>query len=191
MKKLMSLLMLIMLSVSVYAQKVLVSDPAHSRIQFSVIHLTISDITGNFETANVTINADEKNFLNSKVTFEVDVNSINTHIEARDNHLRSADFFDVANHPKMTFTSTSITKGKLKNYYNVNGNLTMHGITKPVSVVLVYRGSVVNQMNKKDTHGYQVMATINRSDFNVGPGFPEAVISDQVRIKGDFELTQK
>ncbi|MBW8359860.1 MAG: YceI family protein [Weeksellaceae bacterium] len=191
MKKVMSLLMFSLFAVSVFAQKVLVNDPAHSRIQFSVIHLTISDISGNFETANLTINADEKNFLNSKLTFEVDVNSINTHIEARDNHLRSADFLDVAKYPKMMFTSTAISKAKQKNYYNVKGNLSMHGITKPVSVVLVYRGSTVNQMNKKKTYGYQVLATVKRSDFNVGPGFPEAVISDQVRIKGDFELTEK
>ena len=191
MKKVLSLAFIMLFSVSIFAQKVLVSDPAHSRIQFSVIHLTINDIVGNFDKANLIINADEKNFLNSKLNFEVDVNSINTHIEARDNHLRSADFFDVAKYPTMTFTSTSITKGKQKNYYNVHGNLTMHGITKPVSVVLVYRGSVVNQMNKKDTHGYQVLATIKRSDFGVGPNFPEAIISDQVRIKGDFELTEK
>src|SRR5690606_3573943 len=191
MKKVLSLAFIMLFSVSIFAQKVLVSDPAHSRIQFSVIHLTINDIVGNFDKANLNIQADEKNFLNSKLNFEVDVNSINTHIEARDNHLRSADFFDVAKYPTMTFTSTSITKGKQKNYYNVNGNLTMHGITKPVSVVLVYRGSVVNQMNKKDTHEYQVLATIKRSDFGVGPNFPEAIISDQVRIKGDFELTEK
>ena len=136
MKKVLSLAFIMLFSVSIFAQKVLVSDPAHSRIQFSVIHLTINDIVGNFEKADLNIQADEKNFLNSKLNFEVDVNSINTHIEARDNHLRSADFFDVAKYPKMTFTSTSITKGKQKNYYNVNGNLTMHGITKPVSVVL-------------------------------------------------------
>jgi polyisoprenoid-binding protein YceI len=191
MKKAMSLLMFSLFTVSMFAQKVLVNDPAHSRIQFSVIHLTISDIIGNFENASLTINADEKNFVNSTLSFEVDVNSINTHIEARDNHLRSADFFDVANYPKMTFTSTAISKAKQKNYYNVKGNLSMHGITKPVSVVLVYRGSTVNQMNKKKTYGYQVLATLKRSDFGVGPGFPEAVISDQVRIKGDFELTEK
>lgn len=191
MKKVLSFLMLTLFTVSVFAQKVLVNDPAHSRIQFSVIHLTVADITGNFDTANLTINVDEKNFVNSTLQFEVDVNSINTHIEARDNHLRSADFFDVATYPKMTFTSTSVAKGNQKNYYNVKGNLTMHGVTKPVSVVLVYRGSTINQMNKKQTHGYQVLATINRSDFNVGPNFPEAMISDQVRIKGDFELTEK
>lgn len=190
MKKLMSLVAVMLFTVSVFAQKVLVSDPAHSRIQFSTIHLTINDITGNFDKANLTINTDEKNFVNSKIMFEVDPASINTHIEARDNHLKSADFFDVATYPKMVFTSTSMRRVK-KNYYEVNGNLLMHGVTKPIKVTLIYRGSTVNQMNKKTTYGYQVLASLKRSDFEIGSKFPEAMISNLVRIKGDFELTEQ
>lgn len=71
----------------------------------------------------------------------------------------------------------------------LNGNLTMHGVTKPVSLTLVYRGSTVNAMNKKTTYGYQVSGTLNRSDFGIGPKFPIPMISDLIRIKGDFELT--
>lgn len=190
MKKIMSFLAVVLFTAFTFAQKTLVSDPMHSRIQFSVIHLTINDIIGNFETANLTIEADEKSFVNSKINFEFDVNTINTHVEPRDNHLRSADFFDVATYPKATFVSTSLKKQK-KNYYELNGNLTMHGVTKPVKLTLVYRGSTVNAMNKKTTHGYQVYGTLKRSAFNVGPNFPEAMISDNVRIKGDFELTEK
>ncbi|WP_304342783.1 YceI family protein [Chryseobacterium koreense] len=188
MKKLFSILTALVFSVTVYGQLVLKSDPAHSRIQFEVIHLGINDITGNFDKANLTINADEKSFANSKLTFSVDVNSINTHIEARDNHLKSADFFEVAKYPTMDFVSTSLTK-TANNYYTLNGNLTMHGVTKPVSLTLVYRGSTVNAMNKKTTYGYQVSGTLNRSDFGIGPKFPIPMISDLIRIKGDFELT--
>ncbi len=190
MKKILSLVAVMLFTVSVMAQKTLVSDAAHSRIQFSVIHLGINDIVGNFDTANLTIQADEKSFVNSKVTFEFDPASINTHIEARDNHLKSADFFDVATYPTAAFTSTSLKKLR-KNYYELSGNLLMHGVTKPVKLTLVYRGSTVNAMNKKTTHGYQVLGVIKRSDFGVGPNFPEAMISDLVRIKGDFELTEK
>ena len=190
MKKILSLLTLMLFTVSVFAQKVLVNDPAHSRIQFTTTHLTINDIVGNFDKAALTINADEKNFVNSKIMFEVDPSTINTHIEARDNHLKSADFFDVATYPKMVFASTSMKRVK-KNYYRVNGNLLMHGVTKPVTVTLIYRGSTINQMNKKTTHGYQVLTTLKRSDFGIGPKFPEAMISDLVRIKGDFELTEQ
>lgn len=188
MKKLLSIITVLMLSVSSFAQLTLKSDPAHSRIQFSVMHLGINDITGNFDQATLTINADEKKFVNSKLTFSADVNSINTHVEARDNHLKSADFFDAAKYPTLNFTSTSLKKTR-NNYYTLKGNLTMHGVTKPVTLNLVYRGSTVNAMNKKTTYGYQVLGTINRSDFNVGPNFPAPMINDMVRIKGDFELT--
>lgn len=192
MKKLLSLFVVVLFSISTFAQvKNLASDPAHSRIQFVVTHLGINDITGNFNTADLQIKADEKNFLNSSFTFSADINSIDTHIEARDTHLKSADFFDAANNPKIVFVSTSIQKGKQKNYYKLNGNLTMHGVTKPATVVLVYRGSTVNPMSKAKTYSYQVLGTLKRSDYGVGPKFPEAVISDLVRIKGDFELTEK
>ena len=188
MKKLLSILTVFMFTVSTFAQLNLKSDAAHSRIQFTVTHLGINDITGNFDKADLTIKADEKNFVNSKLTFSADVNSINTHIEARDNHLKSADFFDAAKFPTMDFTSTSLTKTK-KNQYKLKGNLTMHGVTKPVTLTLIYKGSTVNAMNKKTTYGYQVLGSLKRSDFSVGPNFPAPMISDLVSIKGDFELT--
>ncbi len=190
MKKLFSVLAVAALSTGVFAQKVLVSDAPHSRIQFSITHLGINDVTGSFDKASLTINADEKSFINSKLNFEVDPASINTHVEARDTHLKGADFFDVETFPKMVFNSTSITKTR-DNNYSVNGTLTMHGVTKPVKAVLVYRGATVNPMNKKKTYGYQVTTTLKRSDFGIGPKFPEAMLSDLVKIKGDFEMTEQ
>ncbi|MHA6697285.1 YceI family protein [Chryseobacterium sp. A321] len=191
MKKIFSIVAIMVFTLSVTAQKTLVSDAAHSRIQFTVTHLGINDITGNMDKADLTIQADEKNFTNSTLTFTVDPSSINTHIEARDNHLKSADFFDVATYPTMAFNSTSLTETGKKNFYNLHGNLLMHGVTKPVKLTLIYRGSTVNAMNKKTTHGYQVIGSIKRSDFGVGAKFPEAMVSDLVVIKGDFELTEK
>ena len=181
----------VMISVSAFAQKTLVNDPAHSRIQFEVTHLGINDITGNFNTAQLTVNTDDKNFVGSKFSFSVDVNSIDTHIEARDNHLKSADFFDVATFPTMDFTSTSIAKTKVKNHYKLTGNLTLHGVTKPVTLDLIYKGSTINPMSNAKTYAYQVLGTLKRADFQVGGKFPEAVVSNEVRIKGDFELTEK
>ncbi len=191
MKKLFSLVALVVFTSITFAQKTLVSDAAHSRIQFVVTHLGINDITGNFNTADLTIKTDDANFVNSNLTFTADVNSIDTHVEARDNHLKSADFFDAANQPKIVFVSTSMAKAKLKNYYKLTGDLTLHGITKSVTITLVYRGSTINPMSKAKTYSYQVLGTIKRSDFKVGPNFPEAMLSDLVRIKGDFELTEK
>lgn len=191
MKKLFSLVALVVFTSITFAQKTLVSDAAHSRIQFVVTHLGINDITGNFNTADLTIKTDDANFVNSNLTFTADVNSIDTHVEARDNHLKSADFFDAANQPKIVFVSTSMAKAKLKNYYKLTGDLTLHGVTKSVTITLVYRGSTINPMSKAKTYSYQVLGTIKRSDFKVGPNFPEAMLSDLVRIKGDFELTEK
>lgn len=191
MKKLLSVLAFSAMTTLGFAQKTLVSDPPHSRVQFAVTHLGINDINGGFDTATLTINADEKSFVNSKLTFEVVPESMNTNVDARDKHLKSADFFDTATYPKMVFSSTSIKKNKMKNYYTVTGNLLMHGVTKPVTATLIYRGATVNPNNKTKTYGYQVLATLKRSDFGIGPKFPEAMISDLVRIKGDFELTEK
>ena len=192
MKKLSSLIALSFFAINSFAQTItnLVSDPAHSRIQFSVVHIGIADITGNFEKSNLHIEAVENNFVNSKIHFEVDVNSINTHIEARDNHLKSADFFDAEKYPTMKFSSTSIKKTK-KNQYKVTGNLNLHGVTKPVTLALIYRGSTTNPRSKAVTHGYQFIGSIKRSDFGVGGNFPEAAISDKVSIKGDFEMLIK
>ncbi|MEN2435447.1 YceI family protein [Weeksellaceae bacterium A-14] len=191
MKKLMSLAAVAMFAVSVFAQRTLVSDPAHSRMQFEVTHLGINDITGNFDTVSLTLNTNDKNFVDSKFSFKADINSIDTHVEARDNHLKSADFFDAAQYPELTFTTTSIAKTKTKNVYTLSGNLSFHGVTKPVTVKLIYKGSVVNPMSKANTYSYQFVGTLKRSDFGVGPKFPEAMISDEVRIKGDFELGEQ
>jgi len=191
MKKLLTILAVSILSVTAFAQKTLVNDGAHSRIQFTVTHLGINDITGNFNKADLTINTDDKNFVNSKFTFNVDVNSIETHIEARDNHLKSEDFFDAAKFPSLNFVSTSIAKTKVKNVYKLTGNLTLHGVTKAVTLDLIYRGSTVNPMSQANTYSYQVKGSLKRSDFGIGGKFPEAVVSDVVKIKGDFELTEK
>ncbi len=191
MKKVLSILASAMFAVSVFGQKTLENDPAHSRIQFEVTHLGINDITGNFNSAKLTINTDDKNFVNSKFTFSADVSSIDTHVEARDNHLKSADFFNVEQYPSLNFASTSVKKTKVKNQYVLNGNLTLHGVTKPVRLNLVYKGSTINPMSQVKTYAYQVSGILKRSDFGVGPKFGEAVISDAVNIKGDFELTEK
>lgn len=166
------------------------ADPAHSRIQFSVNHLMIADITGNFDKFDLLINTKDGNFQDSKIDFSVDISSINTHIEARDNHLRSADFFDVEKYPKMLFKSTSVNK-KGKNKFIVVGNLTLHGETKPITLLLENRGTVENPMSKKQVTGIRVTAVLNRLDFNVGESFPEVMIGNKVMIKGDFELIEK
>ena len=121
---------------------------------------------------------------------KADVASIDTRVEARDKHLKSADFFDAAKYPEMTFRSTSL-KNVGKDKYSLTGNLTMHGVTKEVTMDLLYRGTIDNPGSKAKTAGFQLTGTINRSDFNIGAGFPPPMISNEVRIKADGEFLKK
>jgi polyisoprenoid-binding protein YceI len=165
------------------------NDDAHSQLSFTVSHLGIADVTGTFNDFDAKITSSKPDF--SDATFELTAKtaSIDTRVEDRDKHLKSADFFDVAKYPTLNFKSTSVKK-QGKDKYKLNGNLTMNGVTKPVTLDLVYRGTVENPMSKKQTAGFQVTGTIKRSDFNFGSGFPAPMISDEVRIKADGEFIQ-
>jgi polyisoprenoid-binding protein YceI len=163
------------------------NDDPHSQLGFTVTHLGIADVSGTFNDFDVTIKSSKSDF--SDASFELTANtaSIDTRVEARNNHLKSADFFDAAKYPALHFKSTGIEKAG-KNKYKLTGDLTIHGVTKPVTMDLLYKGTVENPMSKKQTAGFQITGTIKRSDFNVGSGFPAAVISDDVRIKADGEF---
>lgn len=164
------------------------NDDPHSQLGFTVTHLGISDVSGNFTDFDVTVHATQPDFSDASFELTAKTASINTRVEARDNHLKSADFFDAAKYPELTFKSTSLKK-KGKDQYALSGNLTMHGITKPVTMNLAYRGTTKNPMSGATTAGFQLEGIIKRSDFQVGPGFPASVISDEVRIKADGEFT--
>jgi polyisoprenoid-binding protein YceI len=166
------------------------NDDPHSQLGFTVTHLGISDVSGTFNDFDVIVQSSRPDF--SDATFELTAKtaSVDTRVEARNNHLKSADFFDVAKHPELKFKSTSLKK-KGKDKYDLTGNLTLHGITKPVTLNLTYRGVTQNPMSKASTAGFQLEGVIRRSDFNVGAGFPAPMISDEVRIKADGEFVQK
>ncbi len=174
---------------NVFGQNVTL-DKAHAQLQFYAKHLTISNVEGKFTNFDVHLTGLDKGDL-SKAKFHVvaDINSINTGIDARDNHLKSADFFDAEKFGKLEFTSTSVKKEKGNNY-KLAGNLTLHGVTKPVTLTLVSNGSVVNPMNKTNTHGFTVKGTINRADFGLGANFPEAVVGNEITIVSNLEFTE-
>ena len=163
-------------------------DKAHSKLSFTVTHLGISDVSGLFKNFDVKISSSKDDFSDAVFDLSADVASINTEVDMRDNHLKSADFFDVATYPKLTFKSTSI-KPAGKNRYQLTGDLSLHGVTKPVTMNVLYRGTVENPMSKKPTSGFQVTGTIRRSDFGIGEKFPAPMISDDVQIKADGEFT--
>ena len=165
-----------------------VSDPAHSRLGFTISHLTISQITGNFKQFEVKVISAKADHSDAKVEVTAQVASINTDVEARDNHLKSADFFDAQQNPTLNFKSTSLTKIK-GNSYKLVGNLTLHGITKPVTLYVVMNGTVTNPMNKKATTGFSIKGVLKRSDFNIGGKFPEAMVGNNVTLIASAELS--
>lgn len=167
-----------------------VNDDPHSQLGFTVTHLGISDVSGTFNDFDVIVRSEKADFSDASFELTAKTSSIDTRVEARDNHLKSADFFDVAKYPELKFKSSSIKK-KGKDRYALLGDLTLHGITKPVSLNLTYRGSTKNPMSNLTTAGFQIDGVIKRSDFNVGAGFPAPMISDEVRIKADGEFIQK
>lgn len=165
------------------------NDDPHSQLGFTVNHLGIADVSGTFNDVDVTVKSSNPDFSDAAFELTAKTASIDTRVDARNNHLKSADFFDAEKFPTLFFKSTSIKKAG-KNKYKLTGDLSLHGITKPVTMELLYKGTVENPMSKKHTAGFQITGTINRSDFNVGPGFPAPMISDEVRIKADGEFIQ-
>ena len=166
------------------------NDPAHSQLTFTVTHLGISDVSGTFNDFTVTAEAAKPDFSDAVFTLSAKTASINTRVEMRDNHLKSADFFDAEKYPTLDFKSTGL-KSAGKNKFKLTGDLTLHGVTKPVTLDLEYRGTTENPMSKKATAGFQLTGTIKRSDFSIGTKFPDQMVSDVVRIKADGEFTQQ
>ncbi|MEJ5963029.1 YceI family protein [Pedobacter immunditicola] len=177
-------------SQSTIAQTTWNADPMHSKLAFSTTHLGISDIDGSFNKFTASAKTNKADFSDAVFDLSVDVSTINTLVEMRDKHLRSADFFEVEKFPTMTYKSNGIKKIG-ENKYQLTGDLTLHGVTKPVTMDLWYRGTIVNPQTKANTAGFQLTGTIKRSDFGIGPKFAPPMISDEVKIKADGEFKQK
>lgn len=168
--------------------KTWVNDPAHSRLGFVVKHLTISEIDGRFADFSVKVTTSKPDYTDAKIELTAKVSSIDTDVEMRDNHLRSADFFDAEKFPTLTFVSTSLSKIN-DNKGKLVGELTLHGVTKTVALDVTYFGTVTNPMNKQETAGFKILGTIKRSDFNLGPNFPDAVVGEDVKIIANVEFS--
>ncbi|MNK06554.1 hypothetical protein D3C87_244530 [compost metagenome] len=190
MKKTVLYLFIATLSFCAQAQTTWKTDPMHSRAGFTIDHLGITDVTGFFEKFDVTVTTSKSDMSDGKFEFSADVNSINTSVKMRDDHLKSPDFFDAEKNPKITFSSTSLKKVST-NKYKVTGNLTLHGVTKSVTLDLYYRGTAKNPAaNNDEVAGIQVTGVIKRSDFNLGTKFPAPMLSDEVVIKVDGEYAK-
>src|SRR5688572_8746575 len=141
-----------------------VIDPAHSEIQFKVKHLMITTVTGYFQKFNLEVETEENDFSKAdKIEFSADVDSINTNNEQRDTHLRSGDFFDADTHEELKFVGKNFEKSD-DNVYKLNGDLTIRGTTKPVTVEVEMAGIVQDPYGQTKA-GFSVDGKINRKDF--------------------------
>lgn len=165
-------------------------DTVHSEVGFSVKHMMISKAKGTFDDFDAVIETDPENLTDSKIEVNIDVSSINTRNNDRDDHLRSADFFDVENHPKATFVATDVKK-KSESNYDVTGDLTMIGTTKPVTLDVVYKGQSKDPMSGNTVAGFSGETTINRKDFgltwNAALETGGVLVSDEVKITFEIE----
>jgi polyisoprenoid-binding protein YceI len=141
-------------------------DTAHSEVKFKVRHLVISTVTGNFDTFSGIVESSKGDFTDAKISFEADVDSIDTKNEQRNGHLKSPDFFDAASHPKITFVSTSIGK-KRGDEYELTGKLTIRGTTKEVKLSVIYNGTAQGFGGSFEVAAFEITGKINRQDFGL------------------------
>ncbi len=167
-------------------------DTVHSHVGFSVKHLMVATARGTFKTYTGSVQLDQKDFTKSVFQGEIDVASIDTGNADRDNHLRNNDFFDVANHPKITFKSTSI-EHKSEGDYVVHGDLTIRGVTRPVALEVEYTGTA-KSLYGHHVAGFTVRGTINRKDFGVSFNAPletgGIALGEKVKLELDIEAIE-
>ena len=187
MKKLLLFIQFAVISFGTFAQTKWQNDKAHSQLKFDITHMGVSTVSGAFTDFDATIVSAKPDF--SDATFELTAKtaSINTGVEKRNDHLKSADFFDAAANPELTFKSTGL-KSTGKDKYVLTGNLTMHGVTKPVTLDLTFRGAMENPMNKKQVAGFRATGTVKRADFALGTKFAPPMLSEEVTIIADGEF---
>lgn len=164
-------------------------DPAHSEVDFAVRHMSVSTVRGRFGGLKGAIQLNEKDITQSSVNVTIDVNTVDTGVSGRDTDVKAAGFFDVAQFPTATFTSTKVEK--TGSGLKITGNLTLHGVTR--SVVLDAEGPTgpVPGMDHKPHSGFSATATINRKDFGVGANYPDAVVGEQIKLTIDLEVVKQ
>jgi len=166
-------------------------DPDHSSIGFKIKHLMVSNVKGSFEKYNGTVDLNETDITKSKVDVSIETASINTNVELRDGHLKSADFFDVVKYPAMTFKSKKVAKAG-KDKLKVTGDLTLHGITKEVVLNVDGPSKEIKDLYGNIRKGAAATATINRKDFglnwNKALEAGGVVVGDDVSISIEIEM---
>ncbi len=169
-------------------------DPTHSELQFKVKHLMISTVTGNLKSFNAELETENDDFQNAQIKFRGDINSLDTGNNDRDNHLKSADFFDAENHPQMVFTSQSMELDEDDDEYVLKGDLTIRGVTQPVKLKAEFGGIATDPWGNTKA-GFTLKGKINRADFgltwNAALEAGGVMVSEEVKIQGELQFAKQ
>ncbi|QDP38789.1 YceI family protein [Radiobacillus deserti] len=166
-------------------------DPSHSSIDFSVKHMMVSKVKGTFHDFEASIVADPTDLTTADIEVKVDIKSVDTRNEQRDEHLRSADFFDPENHPKMIFKSTNVKKTG-EDEYELTGDLSIAGTTKSETFKVTFEGQGQDPWGNQ-VFGFSAEGKINRSDYgityNAALETGGVLIGDEIKISIELEAT--
>lgn len=167
-------------------------DKSHSNVRFAVSHMVISEVEGNFSDFDGSVVSTETDFSDAQIQFTIDVGSIDTDSESRDEHLLNEDFFDVTNFPTINFTSSSMEKVS-ENKYKLTGDLTMHGVTKEITLNAKYGGTIIDPWGNTKA-GFKVTGAINRTlwnlKYNSTMDSGGLVIGEEIDIVCNIELVK-
>lgn len=187
MKKITLIFAFLFVSVAGFAQKWSL-DKAHSKLVFTTTHMMLSEVDGTFKSFDASVTSSKDDFSDATFDLTADMKAVTTNNEMRDGHLQKPDMFDTEKFPTMTFKSTSI-KHEAGNKYKLMGDLTLKGVTKPVTLNLTFIGKGKNRQGK-DLAGFKATGTIKRTDFGVG-GMPSAVVSEEIELAASGEFVKQ
>jgi polyisoprenoid-binding protein YceI len=169
-------------------------DPSHSEVGFKVRHLMITNVKGIFKSYEVNAETDGDDFTKAKISFSADVDSIDTNSEQRDGHLKSPDFFDAANHPKITFSATKYENVDNDGSYELYGDLTIRGISKPVKLDVEF-GGVVKDLWGGTRAGFTINGKVDRKEWgltwNAATEAGGVLVSDTIQISCEIQLVKQ
>ncbi len=161
-------------------------DPAHSSVEFQIRHLGVSNVRGSLSGVKGTVQLDDKDVTKSSANATIETSTVSTSNDARDKHLKSPDFFDVAKFPQISFKSSSFSNssGKLQ----MTSDLTMNGVTKPVTLEVDGPAPPQKGMGGKTVSGFSATGTVKRSDFGFGSKYAPPMLGDDVKFTIDLEI---
>ncbi len=195
-KTIKTLVAVAVISLSAKAQTTWNIDASHSKMGFAITHMMVSETEGKFKVYEGTVSSkSDVDFTNAAIDFKIDVNSINTDNDQRDAHLKGADFFDAATYPSITFKATSMKANpKMKNSYILIGDLTMHGVTKKVTLNAIGAAKIVKDPYGMMRYAFKITGKVNRIDFglkyNAALEAGGVALSEDVKLDCTIEITK-